>query len=121
MEEKYKGLKLAERGARISIIAYIVLASLKLGIGYLSGSKALTADGLNNTTDIIASLAVLIGLRISRKPADDDHLYGHFRAETIASLIASLIMIAVGSDVLYKAAKSIIFFKEQVPDLSAAI
>ena len=121
MEEKYKGLKLAERGARISIIAYIVLASLKLGIGYLSGSKALTADGLNNTTDIVASLAVLIGLKISRKPADDDHLYGHFRAETIASLIASLIMIAVGMDVLYKAAHSIFFFKAQVPDLSAAI
>lgn len=121
MEEKYKGLKLAERGARISILAYIVLASLKLGVGYLSGSKALTADGLNNTTDIVASLAVLIGLKISRKPADDDHLYGHFRAETIASLIASLIMIAVGMDVLYKAARSIFFFKAQVPDLNAAL
>lgn len=121
MEEKYNGLKLAERGASISIIAYIVLASLKLGVGYLSGSKALTADGLNNTTDIISSLAVLIGLKISRKPADDDHLYGHFRAETIASLIASLIMIVVGIDVLYNAGNSIIFFKAQVPDLNAAI
>jgi len=121
MEEKYNGLKLAEKGARISILTYIVLASLKLGVGYLSGSKALTADGLNNTTDIISSLAVLIGLKISRKPADDDHLYGHFRAETIASLIASLIMLAVGIDVLYKAVHSIIFFKAQVPDLNAAI
>ncbi|WP_434295766.1 cation transporter, partial [Clostridium botulinum] len=61
MEEKYNGLKIAEKGARISIIAYIVLALLKLGIGHLSSSKALTADGLNNTTDIVASLAVLIG------------------------------------------------------------
>lgn len=121
MEEKYNGLKLAEKGARISIIAYIVLSLLKLGIGYLSSSKALTADGLNNTTDIVASLAVLIGLKISRKPADDDHLYGHFRAETIASLISSLIMIGVGIDVLYNAARSIIFFKSQAPDLSAAI
>jgi cation diffusion facilitator family transporter len=121
MEEKYNGLKLAERGARVSIIAYIVLSLLKLGIGYLSGSKALTADGLNNTTDIVASLAVLIGLKISRKPADDDHPYGHFRAETIASLIASLIMIAVGIDVLYNAVHSIIFFKAQAPDLVAAV
>lgn len=63
MEEKYNGLKIAEKGARISIIAYIVLALLKLGIGHLSSSKALTADGLNNTTDIVASLAVLIGLK----------------------------------------------------------
>ena len=121
MEEKYNGLKLAERGARISIIAYIVLSILKLGAGYLSNSKALIADGLNNTTDIVSSLAVLIGLRIARKPADEDHLYGHFRAETIASLIAALIMIAVGIDVLYKAAQSIIFFKAEAPDLNAAI
>ncbi|MFL0245398.1 cation diffusion facilitator family transporter [Candidatus Clostridium stratigraminis] len=120
MEEKYNGLKLAERGARVSIIAYISLSFLKLGIGYLFGSKALTADGLNNTTDIVASLAVLIGLKISRKPADDDHPYGHFRAETIASLIASLIMIAVGLDVLFNAAHSIIYFKAQAPDLISA-
>lgn len=121
MEEKYNGLKIAERGARISIIAYIVLSLLKLGIGFLSGSKALTADGLNNATDIVASLAVLIGLKISRKPADEDHAYGHFRAETIASLISSLIMVAVGIDVLYNAVHAIIFFKAQAPDLIAAV
>lgn len=121
MEGKYNDLKLAERGARVSIIAYISLSVLKLGIGYVSGSKALTADGLNNTTDIIASLAVLIGLRISRKPADEDHPYGHFRAETIASLISSLIMIAVGLDVLYNAARAIVYFRSQTPDLIAAI
>lgn len=120
MEKRYNGLKLAERGAFISIIAYIVLASLKLGSGYYFKSAALIADGLNNTTDIVASLAVLIGFKISRKPADEDHLYGHFRAETIASLISSLIMIAVGLDVLYNAAHSIIFFHAQAPDLIAA-
>ncbi|MBC8059447.1 MAG: cation transporter [Clostridiaceae bacterium] len=121
MEERYNGLKLAERGARISIIAYIALSLVKLGIGYLANSKALTADGLNNTTDIVASLAVLIGLKIARKPADEDHLYGHFRAETIASLVSSLIMIGVGIDVLYNAARAIIFFKSEAPDIIAAI
>ncbi|UZQ48879.1 cation diffusion facilitator family transporter [Clostridium kluyveri] len=121
MEDRYNGLKLAERGARISIISYIVLAVIKLVVGNLSSSKALTADGFNNTTDIIASLAVLIGLRISRKPADEEHLYGHFRAETIASLIASLIMLAVALDVLYNAAHAIIFFEAKVPDLIAAL
>lgn len=120
MDSRYKDLKLAERGARVSIIAYIVLSLLKLGIGYFAQSKALIADGLNNTTDIIASIAVLIGLKISRKPADDNHPYGHFRAETIASLIASLIMIAVGIDVLYNAAHSIIYFKAEAPDLISA-
>lgn len=105
----------------MSIIAYITLSLLKLGVGFFAQSKALLADGINNTTDIIASVAVLIGLKISRKPADDDHPYGHLRAETIASLIASLIMIAVGLDVLYNAIKSVIFFNPKAPDLVSAV
>lgn len=121
MEERFKDLKLAEKGARVSIIAYIALSSIKLGVGYLSGSKALFADGLNNATDILASVAVLIGLKISSKPADDEHAYGHLRAETIASLIASLIMIAVGADVLIKAVKDTINFKPDAPDLLSAV
>lgn len=62
----------------------------------------------------------MIGLKISGKPADENHPYGHFRAETVASLTAALIMIAVGLSVLYNAARSIIFFKVQAPDLIAA-
>lgn len=121
MENSYNNLKIAERGARVSIIAYITLSLLKLGVGFFAQSKALLADGINNTTDIIASVAVLIGLKISRKPADDDHPYGHLRAETIASLIASLIMLAVGLDVLYNAIKSVIFFNPKAPDLVSAV
>lgn len=121
LEEKYKGLKLAEKGARISIIAYLILAAIKLGFGYFAGSEALTADGLNNTTDIVSSLAVVIGLRIARKPADDNHHYGHFRAETVASLIASCIMIGVGIDVFYQAIRSILIEEEmQAPDMISA-
>lgn len=93
----------ADKGAVLSIAAYLFLSALKLIVGNLSGSEALTADGLNNTTDIAASLAVLIGLKISRKPPDSDHRYGHSRAETVAALIASLIMVAVGLQVMVEA------------------
>lgn len=120
MEGRINDLKMAEKGARVSIVAYILLSCIKLGVGYWAGSKALFADGLNNSTDILASVAVLIGLRIASKPADDEHAYGHLRAETIASLIASMIMIAVGVDVLIKAVDSTIHFKEQAPDLISA-
>jgi cation diffusion facilitator family transporter len=98
--EAYDNLKQAEKGAWLSISVYAVLSMLKLMIGYAFYSEALTADGFNNTTDILASIAVLIGLRISRKPPDQDHPYGHFRAETIASLIAAFIMAAVGVQVM---------------------
>lgn len=121
MEEEYKNLKIAERGAHISIIAYIILSIFKLSVGYSYNSKALLADGINNSTDIIASLAIIIGLKISRKPADEDHAYGHLRAQTISSLVASLIMIAVGIDVLYNAIYSIIFLKAKKPDIISAV
>lgn len=118
--ERYEDLKLAEKGAWISLAAYILLSAAKLGVGLFSGSKALFADGLNNSTDILATLAVIIGLKIARKPADEDHAYGHFRAETIASLIASFIMIAVGINVLYKAILATVYFQPKAPDLISA-
>ena len=119
MENTYNNLKQGERGAWISILAYIFLSALKLFIGYIALSEALWADGLNNATDIIASVAVLIGLRISRKPPDADHRYGHFRAETVASLVASFIMMAVGLQVLFQAVSKFRVQSYESPDMIA--
>ncbi len=119
MLQTYEDIKIGERGAWISIVTYIILSVIKLMIGYLAHSEALLADGLNNTTDIIASVAVLVGLKISRKPPDANHQYGHFRAESIASLIASFIMISVGLQVLYKAGLSVYQPNNELPDMVA--
>jgi cation diffusion facilitator family transporter len=119
-QQKYMDLKLGERGAIISIIAYILLSALKLVIGYISDSEALKADGLNNATDIIASIAVLIGLKLSQKPADLDHPYGHWKAETVASMVASFIMMVVGIQVLFTAISSVFKGEQTSPDLIAA-
>lgn len=119
--EQYTNLRAGEKGAYLSIIAYIFLSALKLAAGYLGDSEALKADGLNNTTDIIASVAVLIGLRISQRPPDDDHRYGHFRAETIASLVASFIMIYVGIEVLISAGEKIANPIDQDPSILTII
>ncbi|MCL6585564.1 MAG: cation diffusion facilitator family transporter [Anoxybacillus sp.] len=118
--ELYDDIKQGEKGAWVSIVTYICLSAFKLIVGYYSNSEALSADGLNNTTDIIASFAVLIGLKISRKPPDKDHPYGHFRAETVAALIASFIMIVVGFDVLRKAILSLFDTDIVSPDIKAA-
>jgi cation diffusion facilitator family transporter len=119
-EQKYNDLKMGERGVIISIIAYICLSSLKLVVGYSANSEALKADGLNNATDIIASVAVLIGLKVSQKPADKDHPYGHWKAETVASMVASFIMIVVGIQVLYGAISSVFASEHEAPDLISA-
>ncbi|MBN6187140.1 cation transporter [Aneurinibacillus sp. BA2021] len=119
-EQQYEKIKMGERGAWLSIVAYLVLSAIKLITGYVTGSEALMADGLNNTTDIMASIAVLIGLRFSRKPPDEDHPYGHWRAETVASLLASFIMMVVGLQVLYSAGRSIVDYEAATPDMLAA-
>lgn len=119
-QQRMNDLKMGERGAIISIIAYLCLSSLKLFIGYMANSEALKADGLNNATDIIASIAILIGLKLSQKPADKDHPYGHWKAETVSSLIASFIMAVVGIQVLFTAISSIFDGKQESPDLISA-
>ncbi|WP_028400716.1 cation diffusion facilitator family transporter [Ectobacillus panaciterrae] len=112
--------KQADRGALISIVAYIFLSAVKIGVSFAAASSALRADGLNNLTDIGASLAVYIGLKISQKPRDSDHPYGHSRAEQIASLVASFIMMSVGIEVILQAGQS--FFQERAgaPGMLAA-
>ncbi|OUS78814.1 transporter [Paenibacillus sp. MY03] len=117
---QYDEIKQGEKGAWVSIGAYLALTALKLGAGYWYISGALVADGFNNLTDIVASVAVLIGLRISQKPPDKDHPYGHFRAETIAALVASFIMASVGLQVLITAGQSLFEGHKETPNLITA-
>ncbi|WP_430787871.1 cation diffusion facilitator family transporter [Virgibacillus flavescens] len=115
-----ENLKKGEKGAWISICAYLVLSVIKLLVAYYGNSEALKADGLNNSTDVIASIAVLIGLKISRKPADHDHHYGHYRAETIASLFAAFIMVSVGIQVIYDTIQALILGENAQPSMLTA-
>ncbi|WP_042463974.1 cation diffusion facilitator family transporter [Neobacillus dielmonensis] len=120
-QEKYLSLRKGEKGVIISIAVYLFLAALKIIVGYLANSEALKADGLNNTTDIVSSLVVFIGLRVSQRPADDDHPYGHWKAETVASMVSSFIMMAVGIGVLFEAVSTVVKGKETSPDPISAI
>lgn len=115
--ERSEEIRKAEYGAWLSIIVYILLSILKLGVGYLGNSEALRADGLNNSTDVVVSIAVLIGLKISRKPADENHLYGHYRAESVASLIAAIVMTAVGVQIIMNAGRNFLSTNYSQPDM----
>jgi cation diffusion facilitator family transporter len=118
--EIYRNLQKGERGVWLSIIVYILLSGLKLTIGYVFNSEALQADGFNNATDIVASIAVLIGLKISRKPPDKNHKYGHFRAETVATLLAAFIMAAVGVQVLVQTLRTFLQPSIEIPGMISA-
>lgn len=111
----------AESGAWISVIVYAVLMTVKLVVGYRSGSLSLRADGLNNVTDMLSSVAVMTGIVIAKKPRDDDHPYGHSRAETVASMVTSFVMMVVGIQVLHGSILRVIDSRQvPAPDLVAA-
>ena len=114
-------LKQAERGAILSIITYILLSTSKLVFGKLFFSQALFADGLNNLTDVLSSVLVFVGLKISQKPADKNHPYGHWKFETIASLMTSFIMCIIGIEVIRNAWHTILNPSPELPSLITAI
>lgn len=76
----------------ISLISNILLTILKITVGTLFNSPVLLADGFHNAGDVVASAAALTSMRISKRPADEDHPYGHGKAEVIGSGIVAIIL-----------------------------
>lgn len=86
----------------------VFLAISKIVIGSIFNTIALLADGINNLFDSISSCISLIGFKISNKPADKEHPFGHARIEYIASLIISFIVIFVGAQLAVSSVQLII-------------
>lgn len=78
------------RLSMISLLANVSLAGVKLLVGFFGNSFALIADGVESLADVVSSMIVWTGVRISGKSADHDHPYGHGKAEAIAALFASV-------------------------------
>lgn len=82
----------------VSIIGNTVLFGLKYWAGVVTGSLALIADAWHTMSDTVSSVIVLIAGKVSRKPADDDHPFGHGRAEHIAAIIIGVLLAIVAFD-----------------------
>src|SRR5262245_33355225 len=87
------------RGLRLSLIGLftnLALATIKLLAGLLGHSSALVADAVESMADVLGSLVVWSGLRIASQPPDENHPYGHGKAEALAALMVSCLLIAAG-------------------------
>jgi cation diffusion facilitator family transporter len=102
-------------GAWVGIIGNASLALMKGIVGWLSGSKALMADAVNSASDVAGSVAVLVGLKAAKLPPDDDHPYGHGKAESISAIIVSILVIVVGVEMGLSAIRSIVAGVEEAP------
>ncbi|MEG2348747.1 MAG: cation diffusion facilitator family transporter [Clostridia bacterium] len=105
MDKRSKSIK---KVSILSLIANMILLILKLFIGLLSNSQAMIADALNSAGDIFASSMSFIGAKLSSKPNDKDHPYGHGKAEYIFSMLISLSMIVASILMIKNAILSIV-------------
>jgi len=93
----------------IGIIGNLFLFIIKITVGFISNSQAMIADSFNSAGDIFASLMTWIGNKISSVPNDEDHNFGHGKAEYLFSMFISISMMAVALKMLYDSFVSIIF------------
>lgn len=94
MEKKFKDIK---KAGLAGIFGNIFLLIIKGTIGIITHSQSMIADSVNSASDIVASLMTFIGNKISSEPKDNDHNFGHGKAEYIFSLFISITMILVSS------------------------
>ena len=100
-----------ERGMRTSLAGLLVnaaLAIVKLTAGLVGHSYALVADAVESTSDVLASLIVWRGLRIAAQPADEEHPYGHGRAEPLAAMVVALMLVVAGIGIAIEAVQGIL-------------
>lgn len=97
--DKEERFKKAQIGAIVGIIGNLFLAILKWWVGIYANSRALVADAVNSASDVAGSLVVLIGLRAAKQPPDEEHPYGHGKAESIAAIIVAVLLVLVGFEI----------------------
>jgi len=112
-------IKTPMASTRLSLAANILLFILKLLAGIWGRSQALVADSLNSLLDIVANIAVWLGLKIAQKPPDKDHPYGHGNADTLAAVFVALILVVTGGYIGREAIDSIISRNFQTPTFLA--
>ena len=100
--------KEAKKVGLIGIIGNIFLLVIKFTVSFLSKSQGMLADSLNSLIDIFSSFMTYLGSKISSKPKDENHAFGHEKAEYIFSLIISLFMMLISINVFKGALISLI-------------
>ncbi|WP_425481194.1 cation diffusion facilitator family transporter [Metabacillus lacus] len=94
----------------IGIVGNIILAIIKGVVGVMANSRALVADAVHSASDIAGSFAVYVGVRAAKQPPDEDHPYGHGKAESIAAIIVAVLLFIVGIEIGKSSFES--FFQE---------
>ncbi len=97
-----------KRVALISVFAAIFLTVSKLFIGILTGSLGILSEALHSGLDLVAAVITYFSVRISDKPADDDHHYGHGKIENLSALMETILLLITCTWIIYEAISRLI-------------
>ncbi|MBS4029994.1 MAG: cation transporter [Clostridiales bacterium] len=106
-------------GARTGVFVNLLLVIVKIGAGIFAGSLAMMADALHSAADIVASAVVYVGIRVASRPADEDHPYGHGKAESIASKIVAILVILAGLNIGFFSLRTLFRPEHSAPGAAA--
>ncbi len=95
-------------GSIVGILCNLLLCIFKITVGYITGSISITADGFNNLSDMGSSVVTMVGFKLSTKPADRDHPFGHGRIEYMSAFIVAVLILLVGFELLKSSATALI-------------
>jgi cation diffusion facilitator family transporter len=104
----------------IGLAANTLLAILKTSVGILGHSPALLADGINSTSDVAYGVVVNIFMRLSGKPADDEHPYGHDRLESIAAVVVGAFVITTAISIFWASINNVYELLSGASDFTGA-
>lgn len=101
----------SQKAKKITMVGFwsnAFLTFFKLFAGVMGHSQAMLADGIHSLSDFLTDIVVIIGFKITEKPEDDDHTYGHDKYETLATIIISMMLVFAGYNILKVGATEII-------------
>jgi cation diffusion facilitator family transporter len=87
----------------VGITVNLALSAVKVSLGLILNTETLVADGLHSVSDLLTDAAVLAGLRISSRPADADHHFGHRRVTTLVTMIIGTVLVASAAGIVFRA------------------
>jgi cation diffusion facilitator family transporter len=96
------------RVALSSVIAAVFLTGFKIMVGAATGSLGILAEALHSALDLVAAFMTYVAVRISAKPADEDHPYGHGKVESFSALIETVLLVATSVWIIYEAVERLL-------------
>src|SRR5690242_12002162 len=97
-----------------SVLAALVITGLKLVVGITTGSLGILSEALHSGLDLVAAVITLLSVRVSDKPADSDHQYGHEKVENFSAFLETSLLLLTCAWIIWEAMKRLFFHSVEI-------